>query len=146
MELEVWGDEGVEEATLVRTAEELEALLEKVRGVDYPILLEILDAASPNRVILNVGVNGDLGVLRYAGGERRRGVYSRNPDTEPSQADVVLYYYMNSDTEFPANAQCPADVVLRACVEFMETGGALPSQVEWQPWPSKNADEISHLS
>lgn len=136
MELEIWGGEGTDEATLVQTSAELEALLERARGVDYPILLEILDAASPNRVILNVGLNGDQGVLRYAGGEHRRGVYSRNPESEPSQAEVVLYYYMNSDNEFPASAQVPTDVVLRACVEFMETGGELPSQVEWQPWPT----------
>lgn len=136
MELEIWGDEGTEEATLVRTSLELKALLERVREVDYPILLEVLDAACPDRVILNVGLNGDLGVLRYAGGDHRRGVYSRNPETEPSQAEVVLYYYMNRDTEFPASAQCPVEVVLRACVEFMETGGELPSHVEWQPWPT----------
>lgn len=135
MELEIWGADGTDEATLVRTSAELEALLERTRRVDYPILLEVLDAASPNRVVLNVGLHGDLGVLRYAGGDHRRGAYSRNPQSEPSQADVVLYYYMNSDREFPASAQCPAEVVLRACVEFMETGGALPSQVEWQPWP-----------
>ncbi len=136
MELEIWGDEANDDATLVRTAAEFEALLERARGVDYPILLEVLDAASPNRVILNVGLSGDLGVLRYAGGDHRRGVYSRNPESDPSQAEVVLYYYMNSDREFPASAQCPADVVLRACIEFMETGGALPSWVEWQPWPT----------
>jgi len=136
VELEVWGVEGTDEATLVRTSVELEALLEKARGVDYPILLEVLDAASPNRVILNVGLDGDLGVLRYAGGDHRRGVYSINPDSAPSQAEVVLYYYMNIDREFPASAQCPAEVVLRACVEFMETGGGLPSCVEWQPWPT----------
>lgn len=136
MELEIWGVEGTEEAMLVTTAVELEALLETTRGVDYPILLEILDAASPYRVILNAGLNGELGVLRYAGGEHRRGLYSRNPESEAAQADVVLYYYMNSDSEFPASAQIPADVVLRACVEFMDTDGELPSQVEWQPWPT----------
>ncbi|MDX8035784.1 Imm1 family immunity protein [Lentzea sp. BCCO 10_0856] len=135
MELEIWGDEGTDEPTLVRTSAELEALLLRVRGVDYPILLEVLDAASPNRVILNVGLNGDLGVLRYAGGNHRRGLYSRNRETGPLQAEIVLYYYMNSDNEFPASAQCPADAVLRACVEFMETGGELPTGVEWQQWP-----------
>lgn len=136
MELEIWGVEGTEEATLVRTAVELEALLGAARGVDYPILLEILDATSPYKVILNVGLNGELGVLRYAGGEHHRGLYSRNPESEASHADVVLYYYMNSDSEFPASAQVPADLVLRACVEFMETDGELPTQVEWQPWPT----------
>ena len=136
MELEIWGDEGTEEATLVRTVEELEALLERARGAGYPILLEVLDAASPNQVIFNVGLDGDLGVLRYAGGEHRRGVYSRNLEAEPSQAEVVLYYYMNSDTEFPVSAQVPADVVVRACVEFMESGGELPSLVRWQSWPT----------
>ncbi|MGW6931309.1 Imm1 family immunity protein [Lentzea sp. NPDC054927] len=135
MELEIWGDEGTDEATLIRTSAELEALLERARGVDYPILLEVLDAASPNWVILNVGLNGDLGVLRYAGGDHRRGLYSRNRETGTSQAEIVLYYYMNSDSEFPASAQCPVDVVLRACVEFMATGGDLPTGVEWQPWP-----------
>ena len=79
---------------------------------------------------------GEFGVLRYAGGEHRRGLYSRNPESEASHADVVLYYYMNSDSEFPASAQVPADLVLRACVEFMETDGELPSLVEWQPWPT----------
>ena len=136
MELEIWGDEGTDEATLVRTVAELDALLGRARDVDYPILLEVLDAASPNRVILNVGMNDDLGVLRYAGGEHRRGVYSKNPEAGPSQAEVVLYYYMNSDTEFPVSAQVPADVVLRACIEFMETGGELPTQLEWQSWPT----------
>ncbi|MCR3752991.1 Imm1 family immunity protein [Lentzea californiensis] len=136
MELEVWGEEGAEEATLVRTSAEFAALLEKARAVDYPILLEVLDAASPYRVIFNVGLRDGLGVLRYAGGEHPGGVYSRNPHHVPDQAEVVLYYYMNSDHEFPASAHYPVDVVVRACTEFMETGGARPTGVEWQSWPA----------
>ncbi|MDX8053424.1 Imm1 family immunity protein [Lentzea sp. BCCO 10_0798] len=120
----------------MHTSAEFEALLEKARAADYPILLEVLDAAAPYRVIFNVGLHNNLGVLRYAGGEHPDGVYSRNPDQVPGQADVVLYYYMNSDREFPASAHYPVEVVLRACVEFMETGGARPTGVEWQSWPA----------
>ncbi|KOV87609.1 Imm1 family immunity protein [Nocardia sp. NRRL S-836] len=136
MDLEVWGEEDSDEATLIRTPGELDAVLERVRSVDYGdhgILLEALDAASPYRVILNVGICGDHGSLRYAGNEHVDGVYSKNPDSTRSPMDAQLFYYMNNRRDFPANSLYPIDVVRRALMQFMESDGKLPNVVAWQP-------------
>ncbi|GLY52484.1 Imm1 family immunity protein [Lentzea sp. NBRC 102530] len=133
MELEVWGDESSDESLLIRTPEELDALLERAGTADHGVLLEALDAASPYRVILNVGIRGDRGSLRYAGGDHVDGVYSKNPDSTAPPADAQLFYYMNNRRDFPADSLYPIDVVRGAILQFMESDGQLPTAVEWQP-------------
>lgn len=135
MELEVWGEEDSDEAMLIRTPEELDALLERASGVDYGahgILLEALDAASPYRVILNIGIRGDQGALRYSRREYDHAVYSKNPDSTSSPTEARLFYYMNNRRDFPALSLYPIGVVRRAIVQYMESDGELPTEVEWQ--------------
>ncbi|GLY47968.1 Imm1 family immunity protein [Lentzea sp. NBRC 102530] len=133
MELKVWWDEDSDEPTIVRTQDELAALREAVSVLDYPVVLEMLDAAHPHRVILDAGFHGDRGVLFYSGAEHREGVYSKNPASEDHAPEPRLYYYMSSDREFPASAEYPVDVVWQACEEFMNSDGTRPTVVEWQP-------------
>ncbi|WP_406601579.1 Imm1 family immunity protein [Lentzea miocenica] len=45
-----------------------------------------------------------------------------------------MYYYLGSDTEFPATAEIPLPDVRRAAHEYMSTGGSRPTGVTWQPW------------
>lgn len=135
MELEVWGEQDSDEAVLIRTPEELDALLERASDIDYGdhgILFEAVDAASPYRVILNFGICGDQGTLRYAGGEHVHGVYSKNPNSTRPPTEARLMYYMNNRRDFPANSLYPIDVVRRAIMQFMESDGELPTVVEWQ--------------
>lgn len=133
MELKVWWDEDSDEATFIRTREELGAFRAHAGTIDYPVLFEMLDAAEPHRVILDVGVNGDRGVLYYAGGEHRDGCYSKNPEATGPELGMRLYYYMSSDREFPVSAEYPVDTVWQACEEFIASGGARPTVVDWQP-------------
>ncbi|USX49198.1 Imm1 family immunity protein [Lentzea sp. HUAS12] len=134
----MWGAEDSDEPLLIRTPEELDVLLERTGGVDHGdhgVLLEVLDAASPYRVVLNVGICLDRGALRYAGGEHTDGVYSKNPDSTAPASEVRLFYYMNNRRDFPANSLYPIDVVRRAILQFMESDGGLPAAVEWQQEP-----------
>lgn len=135
VELTAWWNEDDDEGTPVRTPAELDALLAQARELDYPVLLELLDAADPYRVILDVGLNGDRGVLYYSGEDDQDGCYSKSgAASDMSRPDRILYYYMLADREFPRSAEVePVDVVLRACHEYMESDGARPSAVDWQP-------------
>lgn len=133
MELKVWWDEDSDQPTFVRTQDELASLRAAASTLDYPVVLEMLDAGDPHRVILDAGFHGDRGVLFYSGGEHREGFYSKNPASEAPTQERRLYYYMSNDREFPASAEYPADVVWQACEEFMASGGRRPTVVEWQP-------------
>ncbi|WP_372511424.1 Imm1 family immunity protein [Lentzea californiensis] len=63
----------------------------------------------------------------------------RLPDAYASQGSdtadsAPIYYYMGSDTEFPATAEIPLADVRRAAHEYMSTGGGRPHDITWQVW------------
>lgn len=44
----------------------------------------------------------------------------------------VLYYYMDSDAEYPVDAEIPLATVRQAAHEYLTTGGQRPTRVTWQ--------------
>ncbi|WP_188316920.1 Imm1 family immunity protein [Solihabitans fulvus] len=129
--LSAWFDVVAEGPTIVRTAEELEVLLDQVADLEGPTIVELFVDGDLGRAVLDVGLHGAHGILYYAGGEHRDGTLSKAVD----RVDVapVLYYYMNNDREFPADAEVSVALVRAAAHQYMETGGDRPTAVDWQP-------------
>lgn len=118
----------------VTTPDEVRALLDTVRDT-YPagnaVLLIVVIASDPWKSELSVGIDGDKGVLHYAGEDTPpNGVNSKSPT--PTNADPVIYYYVTADTEFPPNAEIPWRTVADAVIEYLTTAGERPTVVEWQ--------------
>ncbi len=89
----------------LRSEDDIDALIEQVRATSpasAPILIELHLADDPYTQGLGVGVATDRGVLRYSGREWPEGVYSRGPTRSPGE--VVRYFYMDVETEFPPDA------------------------------------------
>ncbi|MGW6929570.1 Imm1 family immunity protein [Lentzea sp. NPDC054927] len=132
--LEAWFDRDAEDPTVVRTAEELDAVLDAVAALPRPSTLQLLIADNLGRAVLDVGMDGAhaRGVLYYSSGaECPDGCASQGADT----AEVLpIYYYMGSDTEYPATAEISSADVRRAAHEYMATGGERPTGIKWQPW------------
>ncbi|MGZ3141100.1 Imm1 family immunity protein [Lentzea chajnantorensis] len=131
--LEIWYDVDADDPTLIRTPEELDAVLDAVAAWPFPGQLQLLIADDPGQVVLDVGIDGtnQRGVLFYSGPDFPDAYASRGSDIAEQ---VPVYYYMGSDTEFPATAEIPLADVRRAAHEYMSTGGGRPSDVAWQVW------------
>jgi hypothetical protein len=117
----------------VATVDGVDALIDQVRAESpegAPILMEVHISGDPYSQGLDVGVDGDRGVLRYSGREWPEGVYSTG--TGPADGEPLRYFYMDVDTEFPANADVPLATVRQAVREFLATNGARPTNVAWQ--------------
>ncbi|MFD9961443.1 Imm1 family immunity protein [Amycolatopsis sp. NPDC058986] len=132
MKVEAWYDQDADDPTIVTTAAELDAVLDKVAALDGPRLVQLYPADGPDGPELSAGLHGDRGVLRYAGHDAPSGSCSRNTGTPFARPEwgAVRYYYMTSDNDYPDNAEIPAEAVRKAAHEFMTTG-ARPTSVEW---------------
>ncbi|HEX5404073.1 MAG TPA: Imm1 family immunity protein [Pseudonocardiaceae bacterium] len=122
-----------DDPVLVATADEVDQLIDRVRAESperAPILIEVHIAGDPYAQGLDVGNNGKRGVLRYSGREWPDGVYSFGGDS--ADPAPLQYFYMDTDTEFPATAEVPLAIVRQAVLDFLATGGALPSGVTWR--------------
>jgi hypothetical protein len=133
--LEAWFDVEDDEPNTVTTAAELDAVLDTVSGWPGRNTVQLILAGHPERGMLDVGLDAEhgRGVLYYAGPTAPDGCCTQGPHTAD---ETPLYYYMGSDTEFPADAEVPLGVVRRAAHEYMTTGGERPSGVQWRPWPA----------
>jgi len=132
--LEVWYDIKHDDATIVRTPAELDAVLDEVANWEENYnIVELLIESDPGRAILDVGLDAESGrgVLRYAGEGYSHGCFSRG-DSKSDQ-DPLLYYYMGSDQECPLDAEIPLAAVRKAAHEYMTTGGNRPTGIDWQP-------------
>ncbi|MGZ3143680.1 Imm1 family immunity protein [Lentzea chajnantorensis] len=136
VELEAWYEEDQDDAVIVRTPAELDAVLDAVAGRDGRVLVDLYVAENPGRANFNVGLHGQAGrgALYYAGGGQKW-FSTETPGTDWGSAEPVLYYLMSSDTEYPADSEIPLDVVRRAAHEFMTTGGERPVAPAWRAAP-----------
>jgi hypothetical protein len=117
----------------VATVDGVDELLARVRAESperAPILMEVHIAGDPYTQGLDVGVNGDRGVLRYSGRDWPEGIYSRGRGT--AEGEPLRYFYMDTETEFPANAEITLDTIRQAIREFLTSDGARPNCVEWR--------------
>ncbi|HWE88064.1 MAG TPA: Imm1 family immunity protein [Pseudonocardiaceae bacterium] len=131
--LKAWFDPENDDPTIVHTAAELDAVLDEIAGWDGPNIVELLIDGDPGRAILDVGMDtkNNRGTLYYSGEPHRRGCFSRGTAVSDTE---ILYYYMDSDTEYPADAEIPLAIARQAAHEYMATGGRRPTCVAWQPW------------
>ncbi|GLZ28264.1 hypothetical protein Lesp02_04540 [Lentzea sp. NBRC 105346] len=131
--LEAWFDRDADDPAIVRTAEELDTLLDTVAAWPRPSTVQLLIADDLGRAVLDVGLDGThgRGVLYYSGPEWPDACASQGTDTATPSP---IYYYMGSDTEYPPTAEIPLADVLRAAHEYMTTGGERPTGIKWQPW------------
>lgn len=117
----------------ISTADDVDALVDRVCAESperAPILMEVHISGDPYSQGLDVGVDGDRGALRYSGRDWPEGIYSTGDG--PVDGEPLRYFYMDSDTEFPPNANVPLATVREAIREFLATDGARPTCVEWQ--------------
>ncbi|ONI83185.1 hypothetical protein ALI144C_16955 [Actinosynnema sp. ALI-1.44] len=119
---------------IVQTESELRDALDEFARFSQaaPMLAQVSPDVDKPLTALTVGMHGARGVLYYAGADSADGVYSKGDGPEDGQE--LLYYYMDSDTPFPANSEIPAEAVRTAAQEFM-SAGQCPSVVQWQPRP-----------
>ncbi|MEU4806414.1 Imm1 family immunity protein [Actinosynnema sp. NPDC023587] len=141
VDLEAWYDEEQNDAVTVRTPAELDAVLDTVAGWDGRIIVHLKPARpvdlAMRRMTLDVGVHGDTGrgALVYTS---PNGLWFSKAESgsDSSGGDRILYYYMNSDTEYPVDCEIPLDVVRRAAHEYLTTGGQRPTAPTWQEPPA----------
>ncbi|MFD7656980.1 Imm1 family immunity protein [Actinosynnema sp. NPDC059797] len=136
VDLEVWYDEDQNDAVIVRTPAELDAVLDTVAGREGRVLVDLYVVGNPGRANFNVGLHGRAGrgALYYAS-SGQKWFSTETPGPDWSADEPVLYYLMNSDTEYPADSEIPLDVVRRAAHEFMTTGGERPTASTWRAAP-----------
>jgi len=131
--LKAWYDGEADDATIIHTAAELDAVLDEVAGWSGPNIVELLIESDPAQAILDVGIDTEFGrgTLYYAGEGYDDGCFPRSDSK--SDEDPLLYYYMGSDREFPRDAEIPLAAVREAAHEYMTTGGRRPTGIDWQP-------------
>lgn len=129
--LEAWFDGDTDEPTIINTAAELDTVLDTVVGWGGRHIVELLLADDPGHAIFDVAIDGnqERGALYYSTRDRKTW-FSKGTETA---AETPIYFYMTSPTEYPVDGELPLDVVRRAAHEYMTSGGARPTGIEWQP-------------
>lgn len=123
-----------ENPVVVTTADEVDALIDRVRSEsppEAPILMDVHLSGDPYAQGLDVGVSGDRGVVRYSGRDWPRGVFGVTEE-ECCDGEERSYFYMGHCRGFPASSEIPLDLVRAAVKEFMEVDGARPKCIRWQ--------------
>ncbi|GAA0251349.1 hypothetical protein GCM10010492_59620 [Saccharothrix mutabilis subsp. mutabilis] len=141
VDLEAWYDEEQDDAVAVRTPAELDAVLDAVAAWDGRIIVHLKPArpvdTTMRRKTLDVGVHGNTGrgALVYTSPD---GLWfsKATTDTDTGPEERVLYYYMNSDTEYPADSEIPLDVVRQAAHEYLAADGQRPTAPTWRTPPA----------
>lgn len=128
VELAVWYDqepandlsEG-DPAILVRTATELDALLDRVltetKEHRVGAMIQVGIHGNTGYPVLEVGLGQDKGFISYHAEDGGSTKGTGSPDS------LVEYTYMGNLTEVPADVEVPLDDVRRGLHEFMRTGG-----------------------
>jgi Immunity protein Imm1 len=117
----------------VTTADAVDVLIDGIRAESpesAPILMEVHISGDPYNQGPDVGINGDHGVLRYSGRDWPEGIHSTG--NGPTDGEPLRYFYMDTYTDFPSNADIPLTTIRQAVREFLATLGARPNCVEWQ--------------
>jgi immunity protein Imm1 of predicted polymorphic toxin system len=135
-----WLHEHGDNPVIVETPAELRGALNLLHrlSLDGRVIAQAMPSGGKPTAFLDIGLHGEWGALHYSGRDYREGCFSKG-DTY-ADAPELLYYYMNSDTEYPPDAEISSAAVRRAAEEFMTTGKR-PTSVEWQPRPERTKPE-----
>ncbi|MGO1050776.1 Imm1 family immunity protein [Crossiella sp. CA198] len=134
-----------DEPFVITTAEDVDRLYDYVhqrireRG-GSPLFVELAymtDVAEDEFPVaeFRLGLNprNGRGVLSYSGIEPPGTWFSIDTQTTPPGVDItVTYQEWGGERDVPANSEIPEEDTKRAMVEFMTSGGALPTVIEWQ--------------
>ena len=118
-----------QEPVTVSTVEGLDAVLDHVAAgstLDTPPLVA-LDMPDRQRSMM-VGLRGSLGVLNYVDFAGGGGSASK---ADSAGVKPPAYFYCDTWTELPSDAEVSIAVVRRAAREFLTTGER-PTCVNWQ--------------
>jgi hypothetical protein len=128
--LRAWFNPDNDAPAMIRTAAELDAMLDEVAAWDGPNIVQLLIDGDPGRAILDIGMDRqkDRGTLDYSGEGHRHGCFSR---VTTKAENHVVYYYMDSDTEYPVDAEIPLATARQAAHEYLATAGQRPTCLEW---------------
>lgn len=133
MALEAWYDIDDDEPISIRTAEDLDILLDRMAsdgaGYAVPPLAELSRHDADGWAVAYVGVNVKIGRGILTHSDPTGSVMSFNGS---STADSVTYDYMGHVREVPGNTEIPLADLRKAVHEFVTTNGARPTCVEWQ--------------
>lgn len=115
------------------TPAEVDALLDRIRdevsGKGALLMLVGLAGQDDDGPLLQVGIDGDKGVLTYDGESAPDGLLSYGGDAD----GLVFYSYQGTKAEFPASAEVPYATVKAAVKEFLASGGGQPTTPTWRP-------------
>lgn len=117
----------------MRTPAELEAVLDRAAALarpEWPVLVTLGAPGDLSGPGLYVGLHGEVGALLYLSVASGR-EFSRN--AAAGDGEPLLYMYLTSAEEFPADAEIDIGLVRRAARYFAETGEKSPD-VAWQAW------------
>lgn len=117
---------------MASTAEEVDAFLDDLLAQPYETSMANLypaEQAEGDFIELSVGLDPERGVggLQYSGPGGRW--FSKDRVSEYEQ---VVYCYFGNGCEYPHDSEVPIDLIRKAVVEFLESGGERPKSVEWQ--------------
>ncbi|WP_424189161.1 Imm1 family immunity protein [Actinokineospora sp. G85] len=116
----------------------MDTLIDRVRvesPENAPILMQMYptDDENGDGAEFGVGIRDDRGVLWYSGPGAPMGVYSTGEG--PCVDYELAYFYANTWTGFPSNAEIPLNEIRRAFKEHLQTG-VRPSGIKWQSGPA----------
>lgn len=118
---------------VVSTPTEVDAVLDRVQrevsGKGALLMLVGLADDADDGPLLQVGIDGDKGVLTYDGPSTPDGLISVGEDVD----GLVFYSYQGNKAEFPASAEVPYSTVKTAVKEFLASSGGQPSTPKWRP-------------
>ena len=118
-----------QEPITVSTEVELDAILDRVAAASTPDTPPLVALDMPDRGrSMMVGLRGAVGVLNYVD-FTAGGASASKGDTTGSATPA--YFYCDTWTGLPADAEIPIDLVRRAAREFLGTGHR-PTCVSWQ--------------
>ncbi|WP_431910856.1 Imm1 family immunity protein [Amycolatopsis thermoflava] len=128
VELDAWFDPEAEGPTPVRTPADLDAVLDTVTGWEGANSIQLFVAGDPGRGMLEIGLDSERGrgVAFYSASGQA--YYSHGPEMLP---EPPLYYYQDNDTEYPADAELPLEIIRRTAHDFLATGQR-PATIEWR--------------
>ncbi|MFB9431551.1 Imm1 family immunity protein [Streptoalloteichus tenebrarius] len=134
MALRAWYDpDNDHEPIAVTTTADADAFLDRLAhdraAMQVPPLMQLSRRDPDGWAVLHVGINTDRGILTYTDAT---GSYVTTNNTTATN-EPLTYDYMGHVRQVPGNAELPLADVCKAVHEFVTTGGARPTCVQWQP-------------